>query len=58
MTKEDIKESIKKALRYEFEKAEKDRAIEIYHTSRKSGFKDQADEMQSDIEFEFEVIIK
>ncbi len=57
MEKEDLQYSIKTALRHEFETAHKDRAIEIYKTSKQLGFDEQAQEMASDIEFEFNIKI-
>jgi len=49
--------SIREALRKEFDYAGKNRAIEIYHTSKELGYKDQAYEMAQDIETEFNVVI-
>jgi len=53
MTREELEESVKKALRFEFENAKEHRAVEIYKTSIKLGFNEQAREMASDIEAEF-----
>ena len=50
--------SIQTSLRYEFEKATKERAIEIYKTSFKMGYKEQAEEMKNDIEVEFNTLLK
>lgn len=55
MEKEDLEYSIKTALRHEFEHAPKHRAIEIYKTSKQLGYDEQAEEMKSDIEFEFNI---
>lgn len=49
--------SIQKALRHEFETADRDRAVEIYHTSYDLGFYEQAEEMKSDIKIEFNIKI-
>jgi len=49
--------SIRQALRKEFDYAGKDRAIEIYYTSKEMGYEDQAYEMASDIETEFNIVI-
>jgi hypothetical protein len=49
--------SIRQALRKEFDFAGKDRAIEIYYTSKEMGYKDQAEEMASDIESEFNIVL-
>tara|TARA_R110002153_G_scaffold78074_1_gene200037 strand:- start:140 stop:319 length:180 start_codon:yes stop_codon:yes gene_type:complete len=48
-------ESIKEALRHEFDFAPKDRAIEIYHTAKAMGYTEQAEEMASDIIIEFNI---
>ncbi len=55
MEKSELEYSIQKALRNEFESAHKDRAIEIYKTSKQLGYDEQAEEMKSDIEFEFNI---
>jgi len=55
MEKEEIEYSIQSALRHEFEHAPRDRAIEIYKTSKQLGYDEQAEEMKSDIEFEFNI---
>jgi hypothetical protein len=49
--------SIREALRKEFDYASKDRAIELYYTSKEMGYETQAEEMASDIETEFNVVI-
>ena len=49
--------SIREALRKEFDYASKDRAIQLYYTSKALGYEDQADEMASDIETEFNIVI-
>jgi hypothetical protein len=55
MEKEELEYSVKKSLRLEFETCDKDRAIEIYKTSKQLGYDEQAEEMKSDIEFEFNI---
>ena len=55
MEKEELEYSIQTALRHEFEHAPKQRAIEIYKTSKQLGYDEQAEEMKSDIEFEFNI---
>jgi len=55
MEQEEKHESIQAALRFEFETANEDRAIEIYNTSKKMNYKDQAEEMASDILTEFNI---
>jgi len=57
MTTEEKHESIKEALRKEFDFANELRAIEIYNTSKLMGYKEQAEEMASDIEFEFNIVL-
>ena len=57
MELEEKHDSIKTALRFEFETATEQRAIEIYKTSLAMGYKEQAQEMKSDIEFEFNIIL-
>ena len=49
--------SIKTALRFEFDSdcLSKERAVDIYNTSLAMGYKEQAEEMKSDIEFEFNI---
>ena len=51
----ELEYSIAKALRYEFETAEKERAIQIYRTSYQMSYYDQAKEMASDIEIDFNI---
>ncbi|MCP4354366.1 MAG: hypothetical protein GY793_01795 [Proteobacteria bacterium] len=55
MDKEDKDYSIQTALRFEFETANKDRAIEIYNTSKVLGYDEQAEEMKQDIYIEFNI---
>ncbi len=55
MDKEEKEYSIQTALRFEFETADKDRAIEIYNTSKALGYDEQAEEMKSDILIEFNI---
>lgn len=55
MDKEDKDYSIQTALRFEFETADKYRAIEIYKTSKALGYDEQAEEMKSDILIEFNI---
>lgn len=55
MDKEEKEYSIQTALRFEFETADKDRAIEIYKTSKALGYDEQAEEMKSDILIEFNI---
>ena len=50
--------SIREALRKEFDYASKDRAIEIYYTSRALGYESQADEMANDVYVEFNIDLK
>jgi len=50
--------SIRQALRKEFDYASKDRAIEIYYTSKEMGYKDQAEEMANDVYVEFNIDLK
>ena len=57
MNLEEKHTSIQTALRFEFETATEQRAIEIYKTSLAMGYKEQAEEMKSDIEFEFNIIL-
>jgi hypothetical protein len=51
----EIEYSIQTALRKEFETADKDRAIQIYQTAEHLSYYDFAEEMKSDIEFEFNI---
>jgi len=49
--------SIREALRKEFDYASKDRAIQIYYTSKEMGYEDQAYEMAQDVETEFNIVL-
>ncbi len=50
MTKEDLKESIHRALRKEFDSIQdEDRLKEIYETTKALGYVDEAEEMQNDL---------
>tara|TARA_R110000796_G_scaffold155836_1_gene272398 strand:+ start:446 stop:646 length:201 start_codon:yes stop_codon:yes gene_type:complete len=53
----ELEYSIQTALRREFETADKDRAIQIYQTAEQLSYYEQAEEMKSDIEFEFNIKI-
>ena len=55
MEQNHIDYSIQQSLRHEFETAHKFRAIEIYKTSLALGFDEQALEMRSDLEAEFNI---
>ena len=49
--------SIRQSLRKEFDYASKNRAIEIYYTAKALGYESQADEMASDVETEFSIVL-
>jgi hypothetical protein len=50
MTKEDLKESIFRALRKEFDSIQdEDRLKEIYETTKALGYVDEAEEMHNDL---------
>ena len=50
--------SIREALRKEFDYANKDRAIELYYTSKALGYESQAYEMANDVYVEFNIDLK
>lgn len=58
MEETELEYSIAKALRNEFEMADRDRAIQIYHTSYHLSYYEQAEEMKSDIEIEFNIKLR
>jgi len=57
MEETELEYSVAKALRHEFETADRDRAIQIYKTSYQLSYYEQAEEMKSDIEIEFNIKI-
>lgn len=55
MEKEELEYSIERALRCEFDVSHEERMIEIYKTSKQLGFDEQAEEMRSDIEHDYNI---
>ena len=55
MEETELEYSLAKALRHEFETADRDRAIQIYHTCYQLSYYGTAKEMKADIECEFNI---
>ena len=55
MEETELEYSVAKALRHEFETADRDRAIQIYHTCYQLSYYATAKEMASDIECDYNI---
>ena len=55
MIETELEYSVAKALRHEFETADRERAIQIYHTSYHLSYYEQAKEMSQDIECDYNI---
>ena len=57
MTKDEQEYSIKKALRFEFDKSDAFRQVEIYHTVKELKYDEEVEEMRSDILSDHNIIV-